>query len=310
MKVCVTGATGFVGRPLVRALVGRGDRVTAFSRDPDRAKAALGDGVAIVDAYLEGGGAWQEQLAGLDAIVHLAGEPIAGKRWDARQKQVVRDSRVESTRMLVEGIAALDAARRPRVLVSASGADYYDWVDPHLDDDEDFDEQSPPGESFLSRVCKAWEDEAVLAEPLGVRVVRMRTGVVLGKGGALDKMRTPFKLFAGGRLGSGAQWFSWIHLDDAIAAYLAAIDDPRYRGPVNLVGPEPARARDVARAVGKALRRPSWLPVPGFAVRAAVGELADYLLQGRKVLPRALEKVGFAYQHPHLDEAVAASLQP
>jgi uncharacterized protein (TIGR01777 family) len=211
---------------------------------------------------------------------------------------------------VVEGLAALAPAQRPRVLVSASGADYYDFVDPRLDDEEEFDERSPPGESFLARVCKAWEDEAVRAEPLGVRVVRMRTGVVLGPGGALEKMRTPFQLFAGGRLGSGAQWFAWIHLDDAVAAYLAAIDDDRARGPINLVGPEPARARDVARAVGRALHRPSWLPVPAFALRAAVGEVADYLLQGRKVLPRALEQLGFTFRHPHLDEAVASSLSP
>jgi uncharacterized protein (TIGR01777 family) len=312
--VAITGATGTIGRVLVERLLARGDKVVAFSRDFDRASKLLGnqpdDRLDVVEAYLEGEGTWQQRLADADAVVHLAGEPIAGKRWDARQKQVVRDSRVESTRLVVEGIASLEPALRPTVLVCASGADYYDWVDESFDDEEEFDERAPAGETFLGRVCKAWEDEAARAESLGVRVVRMRTGVVLGPGGALDRMTTPFKLFVGGKIGRGTQWMAWIHQDDVIAAYLAAVDDERFDGPINLVAPEPARARDVARAVGKALHRPSWLPVPGFAVRAAVGELADYLLAGRKVVPRALERLGFAFAHPHLEEAVAAALTP
>src|SRR5262249_43073867 len=162
---------------------------------------------------------------------------------------------------------ALEAALRPKVLVSASGADYYHWTGDGFDDDDEFDERVDAGDTFLARVCKAWEDEAARAEPLGVRVVRMRTGVVLGPGGALDRMTTPFKLFVGGKIGRGTQWMSWVHQDDVIAAYLAAVDDDRFHGPINLVAPEAARAKDVARAVGKALHRPSWLPVPGFAVR-------------------------------------------
>jgi len=207
---------------------------------------------------------------------------------------------------VVEGLAAAPADRRPEVLICASGADYYDPVPPG--DDSDVVETDPAGDTFLARVCEAWEAEAAHAEALGVRVVRMRTGVVLGPGGALGRMQTPFKLLIGGPLGLGRQWLSWIHLDDAVAAYLAAIDDDRLRGPVNLVAPEAARARDLARAVGKALRRPSWMPVPGFALRAAVGELADYLLAGRKVVPRALGAIDFRFQHPQLDEAVAAAL--
>jgi uncharacterized protein len=304
--VVVTGATGLLGRPLVRALAGRGDRVIALTRDPDRARAALGGDAEPVAASLESGGPWQDQLAGADAVVHLAGEPLAARRWNARIKQLIRDSRVESTRALVEALARAPADRRPRVLACASGADYYDPVPPG--DDADVDEARPDGDTFLARVCAAWEAEAVAAEPLGVRVVRMRSGVVLGPGGALDRMRTPFKLMIGGPLGRGRQWLSWIHLDDAVAGYLAAIDDDRLRGPVNLVAPEAARARDLARAVGKALHRPAWLPVPGLALRAAVGELADYLLAGRKVVPRALEAIDFRFRHPHLDEAVAAAL--
>ncbi len=215
---------------------------------------------------------------------------------------------MESTRTIVEGLAAAPAATRPRVLVCASGADYYDAVVPGDFDDEPFAEDQSAGDSFLARVCAAWEAEAALAEPLGVRVVRMRTGVVLGKGGALDRMRTPFKLFVGGRIGSGKQWFSWVDLRDAIAAYLFALDTAALGGPVNLVSPEAARARDLAKALGKALGRPAWMPVPAFALKAAVGEFAEYLLTGRKVVPRALVARGFRFGHPGLAASVADAL--
>jgi uncharacterized protein (TIGR01777 family) len=307
--VVVTGATGMVGVPLVKALVARGDRVIALARDGARCAKRLGDEVTCVEADLENAGAWRERLAGADAVVHLAGEPIAGTRWDAQQKQKIRDSRVESTRMIVEGIAALADEQRPKVLVTASGADYYGFANRELDDDDPVDERAPAGDSFLSRVCLAWENEAAAAERLGVRVVRMRCGIVLGLGEALDKMTRPFKLFAGGRIGSGEQWFSWISLADAVAGYLAAVDDERYRGAVNLVAPEGTRNRDLARALGKALHRPSWMPVPGFALRAAVGnELAEYILEGRRVVPAVLEKHGFPFAHPTLAGALAAAL--
>jgi uncharacterized protein (TIGR01777 family) len=307
--VVVTGATGMVGRPLVATLVERGDRVIALARDAARCAKRLGDKVTCVEADLETAGAWRERLAGADAIVHLAGEPIAAKRWDTQQKQKIRDSRVESTRMIVEGFAALSDEQRPKVLVTASGADYYGFANRDLDDDDPVDEKAPAGDSFLSRVCLAWENEACAAESLGVRVVRMRCGVVIGPGEALDKMTKPFKLFAGGRIGSGEQWFSWIALDDAVAAYLVAVDDIRYRGAVNLVAPESTRNRDLARALGKAMHRPSWMPVPGFALRAAVGsELAEYILEGRRVVPTELEKHGFAFAHPTLADALTAAI--
>jgi uncharacterized protein (TIGR01777 family) len=306
--VVVTGATGMVGRPLVRALVARGDRVTALVRDAARGKRALGDEVTCVEAELETAGAWLDQLRGANAIVHLAGESIGGKRWDAQQKQKIRDSRVESTRVIVEGIAAMPAEQRPKALVTASGADYYGFANRQLDDDDPVPETAPAGDSFLARVCSAWEKEAAAAEALGVRVVRMRTGVVIGPGEAMKKMTTPFKLFAGGRIGSGEQWFSWISLDDAVAAYVAAVHDDRYRGPVNLVAPETVRNRDLARALGKALGRPSSCPVPAFALRAAVGELAEYLLEGRRTVPAVLEKLGFPFAHPTLERALAAAI--
>jgi hypothetical protein len=307
-RVVVTGATGLVGRPLVAALCADGRPVTALVRDAARARASLGREVELVTAALEDPGPWQASLAGADAIVHLAGEPLAGRRWDARQKQLIRDSRVESTRVIVEHLATLPAVDRPRALVTASGIDYYGAADPALDDDLPVKEDAPRGDSFLARVCGAWEDEAAAAEPLGVRVVRLRMGVVIGAGGALARMKTPFKLLVGGRIGSGQQWFSWVALDDAVAAYRAAVDDERYRGPINLVAPEAVRNRDLARALGKALHRPAWLPVPAFALRAAVGEMADYLLTGRRAVPAALERLGFCFAHPQLDSALRSAL--
>ena len=306
-RIVISGATGLIGVPLVRALQARGDHVTVWGRDPERARRTLGD-VEAVAATFETPGPWVDAARGADAIVHLAGESIAGGRWDARRKQAIRDSRVESTRVIVETIATWPEAERPRALISASGADYYPFADRALDDDDEITEDAPAGGSFLARVCKAWEREAAAAEPLGVRVVRMRTGVVIGPGGALAKMTTPFKLFFGGRIGSGEQWFAWIHQDDAVAAYLAAIDDERYRGPINLVAPDTVRNRELARTLGKALGRPSWLPVPAFALRAAVGELAEYLLEGRRVVPAALQRLGFPFAHPTLAGALAASL--
>ncbi len=300
-----------VGRPLVKALRAAGHPVTALVRDVARARPALAAEVELVAADLETPGPWQDALADAGAIVHLAGEPIAGQRWDARHKQRVRDSRVESTRVIVEHLATLPTARRPTALVTASGIDYYEFAIRDFGEDADpVPETAAPGGSFLARVCRAWEREAEAATALGVRVVRMRTGVVIGKGGALAKMTTPFKLFAGGRIGSGQQWFSWIHEDDAVAAYVAAVDDPRYQGPINLVAPEAVANRELARALGKALGRPSWMPVPAFALRAAVGELADYLLEGRRAVPAALERLGFPFRHPTLATALRAALAP
>ena len=305
MNIVVTGATGQIGTALVGAMRERGDRITVLTRSPERAGEQLGD-VNAIAAELETPGAWQASLANADAIVHLAGESIAGQRFTARQKQVIRDSRVEATRTLVEGIAALPSGERPRALVTASGVDFYPFASRKHDfDDDAVTEADPPGDSFLARVCRDWEREAAAAKDLGVRVASMRTGVVLGSGGALAKMATPFKMFVGGRIGSGEQWFSWIHLDDVVAAYLAATSDERYAGPINLVAPEAVRNAELSRALGKVLHRPSWLPVPAFAVKLAVGELAEYLLEGRRVVPAKLRSLGFTWKYGELASALA-----
>ncbi len=307
MTVVVTGATGFIGPAVVERLRAQGDAVRVLSRAAARARSVLGD-VEAVAADLETPGAWRDALANTSAIVHLAGEPIAGKRWDARQKQVIRDSRVEATRTLVEAIAALPAAARPRTLISASGIDYYAFA---ADNDYDADpvtEADPPGETFLARVCRDWEREALVAESHGVRVACMRTGLVLGPGGALGKMTTPFKLFVGGRIGHGRQWTSWIHRDDVALAYAVAARDDRYRGPINLVTAS-IRNADFAKALGQAMHRPSWMPVPAFALRAAVGELAESLLHGRRVVPARLRELGFTWTQPRLVDALASGVK-
>lgn len=305
-RVFVTGGTGLVGSALVEALSGRGDQVVVLSRDPVRARARLPPGVTVVagDPSADGG-AWQGHLAGADAVVNLAGASIAGKRWDARYKQLLRDSRVESTRHVVEALAALSEEQRPRVLVSASGADYYPGFDGDgVGDDDDVTENAPSGESFLARLCAAWEAEAQAAAAAGVRVVCMRTAVVLDRRGALQRMVLPFKLLAGGPVGSGRQWFSWIHIEDAVRGYLFAIDEPALAGPVNLSAPEPVRFATLTRALGRVLRRPSWLRVPGFAVKAAFGELGEYLLHGRRAVPAALQAHEFVFRYPTLDGAL------
>jgi uncharacterized protein (TIGR01777 family) len=303
MKIVVTGATGFIGTAVVEALRARGDSVTVLTRAADRARAALGD-VTAVTADLQSPGPWTAALAGTDAIVHLAGEPIAARRWDARQKQRLRDSRVEATRTLVEALAAVPAAVRPRALISASGADYYPFAPDTEFDDDEVTEADPPGDTFLARLCRDWEAEARNAERAQLRVACMRTGLVLGPGGALARLATPFKLFVGGRIGSGRQWVAWIHRADAVRAYLAALDDARYAGPINLVTGA-VRNAELSTALGKALGRPSWLPVPAFALRTALGEFADYVLNGRRVVPHRLRELGFTWTYPTLADALA-----
>jgi uncharacterized protein (TIGR01777 family) len=302
-KIVVTGATGFIGSALVAALREAGDAVIVLSRDAAHARQALGD-VTTVTCDLQSLGPWTTALAGTTAIVHLAGEPVAARRWDARQKQRLRDSRVEATRTLVEAITALPAGSRPRTLISASGTDYYPFAPDTEFDDDEVTEADAAGDSFLARLCRDWEAEARAAQAAGLRVVSMRIGMVLGPGGALARLTTPFRLFAGGPIGSGRQWVPWIHRADAVRALITALADDRYTGAINLVTGS-VRNADLSRALGKSLGRPSWLPVPGFALRMALGEFAEYVLQGRRVVPRRLRELGFTWTYPDLDDALA-----
>jgi uncharacterized protein (TIGR01777 family) len=296
MRVFVTGASGFLGRSITRALLGRGDQVLALGRSGEAergAEALTGDPTQV--------GPWRERLRGCDAVLHFAGEPIAGKRWNAEQKDLLRSSRVESGAQIVQAIAALPAGSRPRVLVTASGVDIY----PFDKTSRAYAEDAAPGRTFVAELCRAWEAATAGATE---RTVALRLGVVLGKGeGALAKLMTPFRLFVGGPIGSGEQWTSWVHVDDVVGAALHALDRDEVRGPQNVVASS-VRQRDFAQAVGDALKRPTWLPVPGLALRVAVGELADYLVHGRRAVPSALEKSGYVFKRPVLGAAIEASV--
>ncbi|HWX87918.1 MAG TPA: TIGR01777 family oxidoreductase, partial [Solirubrobacteraceae bacterium] len=244
-----------------------------------------------------------EALAGADTVVHLAGENIA-QRWTPSAKQTIRESRIRGTRHLREGIVALTETERPRVLVSSSGVGYYG-----AHGDEPIDEEAPAGEGFLAQTCAAWEAEAEAAERYGVRVVRVRTGVVLSReGGALGKMLPPFKLGMGGPVAGGRQYISWIHTEDLVGIMLAAIDGTEWRGPVNATAPDPQRNSDFSKALGRALHRPSLLPVPGAALRLLYGEMAGIVTSGARVLPAKALMLGYEFRQPQLEAALRAAL--
>ena len=278
MRVTITGASGLIGTKLVAALTQRGDEVTKIS--------------------LRNGPPDPADLAGRDAIVHLAGEPVA-QRWTDAARKAILESREQGTRQLVGAIATADP--RPKALISSSAVGYYG---PH--GDERLDEDTPPGDDFLARVCVAWEHEANQAE--GLRVVTVRTGVVLDKqGGALSKMLTPFKLGGGGPVAGGRQYMPWIHADDVVGIYLAAIDND-WSGPVNASAPEPVTNKTFSQALGKALNRPAIAPIPGAAIRLLYGDMAEIVTKGQRVIPKRTLEYGYVFQHPQLDEALRSAV--
>ncbi|MBW2499948.1 MAG: TIGR01777 family oxidoreductase [Deltaproteobacteria bacterium] len=298
--VLVSGATGLVGRRLVPALRERFATVRTLSRGtsvPGSTSSVEGFSWDGIDPGLEA-------LRASEAVVHLSGEPIFGGLPSAARLERIRASRVDSTRRLVERIGELDPASRPGTLVCASAVGFYGNRG-----EERLDEDSSMGEGFLARVCGDWEEAAVGAEAFGVRVVSLRIGVVLSReGGALALMRIPFSLGVGGRLGSGRQSFPWIHLDDLVGVILFALDSS-IAGAVNAVAPEHVRNSDLTRELGRVLARPTFLPVPAFALRALLGELAGELLGGRHVVPRRLLDSGFRFAHPTLASALEAELR-
>ncbi len=299
-RVTVTGATGLIGPQLVQALRERGAQVTVLSRDPARAQRRLGEVEAIAWDPLEQP-APAQALAGRDAIVHLAGERVA-QRWSESAKRAIRESRVLGTRNLIEGLRTSE--QRPPVLVSSSAIGYYG---PH--GEEPLDEEAPAGTDFLADVCVEWEREAARAGELGMRVAFVRTGVVLDAGaGALAKMLPPFRLGVGGPVAGGAQYISWVHPDDLLGIMLAALEDERWHGPFNATAPEPVENREFSRVLGRVLHRPAILPVPGFALRALYGEMADIVTTGARVVPARALVHGYEFRHPRLEEALRAVL--
>jgi uncharacterized protein (TIGR01777 family) len=298
IKVALTGATGRIGKHLVKALKDRGDEVTVLSRNPDRASETLG--VAAVEWDPKSGGAPAEALAGRHAVVHLAGEDVA-QRWSDKAKAEILASREKGTRNLITGIFA--AEPRPAVLVGASASGYYGPRG-----DEVVDETAPPGSDWLAEVCVRWEQQTDAAM-LGMRVVKMRTGIVLdSEGGALAKMVGPFKAGVGGPIGNGKQYMPWIHLDDLVGLYLAAIDHPDFSGPINASAPEPVTNKEFAKALGKALHRPALAPVPAFVIKGMYGQMAQIVLTGVRMVPGRAPELGYEFQHPDLDEALSDTL--
>jgi uncharacterized protein len=296
MRVAVTGASGLIGGALVERLRAEGHTVARLVRDP--AKAKPGDIAWDPDAGTIDAAA----LEGIDAAVHLAGETV-GTRWTDEKKRRIRESRVNGTRLIARTLAHL--ARPPRVLVQASATGIYGDRG-----DEVVTEESAPGTGFLAEVGRDWEGASGPAEEAGIRVVKLRFGVVLtARGGALEQMLLPFRMGVGGTLGNGRQWMPWLSLDDAVEIVMRALRDERLRGPVNAVAGS-ARNADFTEALGRALRRPTILPVPGFGLRLLFGQMADEaLLAGQRVEPARLREIGHVFHHPTLDTALAAALR-
>jgi uncharacterized protein (TIGR01777 family) len=304
MRVAVTGATGFIGRALVPALRERGDSVIALSRDIFRAKEILGDGIELV--HWEAGGRpgpWEGELSRADAVVNLCGQGIFAKRWDTAFKARIWSSRVDGTRQIVEAMGRKQ--QRPGILINASAIGVYGPRG-----DELLDESGAPGHDFLAQMVQAWESEAAKAEPLALRVVRLRIGVVLEKdGGALAQMLPPFRLFLGGWMGTGRQYFSWVHRDDVVGIILYALDHDDIHGAINVTAPQPVTNKAFSVALGRALRRPALVPVPAFALRLMLGEAAEIILSGQHVVPKALTAAGYRFKHPQLAGALQAILR-
>jgi uncharacterized protein (TIGR01777 family) len=303
MKVFITGGTGFVGQNVALRLIKEGFEVTVLTRG--RKMADKGPGLDLPYqgqiSYLIGNpaeaGPWQEAISQHQVIINLAGSSIFG-RWTEKYKQEIRDSRINITRNLVAAMTC--ASSGAQTLLNASAIGYYGFSG-----EEEVTEESPPGSDFLASVCQAWEKEALAAERKGCRVVLMRFGLVLGKnGGVLDKLVPVFRKYLGGPLGSGEQWFSWIHVDDLIEAIIFLISKPDLRGPINICSPYPVRQKEFARSLGHALKRPSFFRTPGFILRLILGEMATVLVNGQKVYPARLLNAGFNFQYPRIDEAL------
>lgn len=301
MKIIITGSNGLIGSALVAALRARGDEVTRLVREKTGATRA--DGTREVVWSPGRGELDAAELEGHDAAIHLAGDPIAEGRWTDEKKRRIRESRVQGTTLLAETLARLSAP--PRVLVTASAVGYYGDRGEEL-----LTETSAPGEDFLSEVCREWEASAAAAKTAGIRVVKMRFGVVLsGAGGALAKMLTPFKLGAGGKIGSGAQYMSWIALDDAVGAILHALEHEELEGAVNVVAPRAVTNAEFTKTLGGVLGRPTIFAVPAFAARLAFGEMADAaLLASQRAEPAQLKATNYTFKYPELEGALRHAL--
>lgn len=304
MKIVLAGGTGFIGRPLSQRLIELGHDIIVLTR---RAPSKSSDGekrLEFIQWDAKTLSAWVGSIDGVDAIINLTGESIGGGRWTSSRKAHILNSRLDATRALVDAIA--QAAKNPEVLVNISGVGFYGdvkWGD--------VSEYHIPGSDFLADVCKVWEAEARKATLHGVRVVTPRLGVVLERGGgALPRMLLPFRLFLGGSLGSGDQWFPWVHREDVIRVILMLLTNRNISGPVNVVAPDAVTMQRFSAAIGKAIHRPSWAHVPGFMLKLILGEMSSMILTGQKAVPRVLQETGYRFAYPTLDGALRAILRP
>lgn len=300
MHIVMTGGTGFIGRSLCASLCQEGHRVTLLTRRIEGAQWSCDSSVTDVEWNGREAGAWEHCLEGAGAVINLAGAPIADGRWNDARKQLLVESRVLTTRLLIE--AMLRRSSKPQTLISASGIGYYG-----ASDDRVLDEGSPRGQGFLADLCLAWEAEALRAAEFGVRVVTLRTGMVLEQdGGALPKMLLPFQLFTGGPIMPGTQWVSWIHRRDHIGLTQWVLKTPSVSGPINVVAPEAVTMNQFCAGLGRVLHRPSWLPVPGFALSLALGELGTLMTTGQRVNPVKALSGGYVFHYPTLEPALRA----
>ena len=294
MKVFMTGGTGFLGAALTERFIAEGHSVTILTRSAENRD--LRPGLTYCEGNPTQSGPWQKEVSGHDVVVNLAGASIF-RTWNEKNKKAIHSSRILSTRKLVD---AISMSSRKISLLNGSAVGYYGFRT-----DEEVDEKSPPGDDFLAKVVKDWEAEAVRAEEVGARVVFCRMGVILGRdGGALSKMVSVFKWGLGSPLGSGAQWFSWISLHDLVNIFLYLMEDQTITGPVNCTSPHPVTNRELTKALGKALHRPTVLPpVPAFIIRGVLGEFSNVLVRGQKVMPGKLLAKGFVFEFPEIEEA-------
>ncbi|MEM8610988.1 MAG: TIGR01777 family oxidoreductase [Cyanobacteria bacterium P01_H01_bin.105] len=301
MKVAVTGATGFVGSRLVQRLHDAGHHVKVFTRNPERARKVFPESafsqVEIVSYTPQESGSWQAEISGCDGVINLAGEAIS-ERWTPERKREIMNSRVVGTEKIVEAISKADV--KPKVLVSASAVGFYGTSETA----EFYETSEPIKQDFLSQVCQGWEQAADKVTACGTRLVIIRIGIVLGMGGAIAKMITPFRLYAGGPIGSGKQWFSWVHRDDLVSLFMQSVTDENMSGIYNGTAPHPVRMSELCDVLGSVMNRPSWLPVPDFVIETLLGDGAIVVLEGQKVLPERTQSTGFSYAYPKIRPAL------
>ncbi len=297
-KIIITGATGQIGTKLCNALINRGDEITIFTRNILKGKRELPEVKKFVEWDYRKPEQWKSELNGKDAVIHLAGANLAGRRWSEQYKKIILDSRLTSTKNLILGMEEID--EKPDLFICASAVGYYGDKDEEL-----ITEQSPPSNDFLSDLCKKWELEASKAELLGIRRVNLRQAPVLSKNnGIIKEMKLPFKLFLGGPIGKGKQWLPWIHITDLINIYLFLLDNQNIQGAVNASSPKPIRMNEFAEAMGKVLKRPSYFKIPKFLIRIIKGELADSITASQRVIPQKLLDAGFDFNFKDVQTAL------